>query len=108
MTQGTLRFTKLFGSQGKYFFEYPLKLNAMKKTVIDYDKDRFVSAITCSLLDGLSALKLHFSDGNQSPQFGHTTQEMLNTTLEIPLNETITGIKICHGKAIVSQLVFQT
>ena len=111
-TPGTLRKLDLFGkSTDKKLFEYPANLDSLIETGEQLKlADHVLQGVTCGIYDAVGSIKLHFGNGEETPQFGTETGQQLKCSLEVPHGENVTRIKVRHkaSPASIQNITFET
>ena len=96
---GSLKKLDICGKDTKKLeFCYPsdLKNIISQKKAMKLSK-RLLHRITCGIYKAIGSIQLHFKDGVDTGTFGNTTGQQLRCSLEVPEDETITGIRIRHS-----------
>ena len=96
---GTIRKLDLFGkSTNKKLFCYPDQLDALlsQNEQVKLGDDKILQTITCGIFEAIGTIKLGFSDGSETPQFGTESGQQLKCSLEMPVGEKITMIRVRH------------
>ena len=72
--------------------------------------NRLLHRITCGIYEAIGSIQLHFKDGHESQTFGSTTGQQLRCSLEVPEDETITGIRMRHSskRPSIQNITFDT